>query len=101
MKRQTVVRASLLGRGDFTGINNHAADGKDLLLFDMLGGGRVRFRGPFNCTGYSFEDGTDSSGNTRKAIVFHLAASSRRRRGSRNSPTASKSGSGGSSASSQ
>lgn len=38
----------------------------------MLGGGRVRFRGPFNCAGYSFEDGKDHSGNIRKAIVFHL-----------------------------
>ncbi len=53
-------------------IANHAADGKDLLLFEMLGGGRVRFRGPFNCAGYSFEDGNDTLGNARKAIVFHL-----------------------------
>lgn len=53
-------------------IADHAAHGKDLLLFDMLGGGRVRFRGPFNCAGYSFEDGKDSAGNVRKAIVFHL-----------------------------
>jgi 5-methylcytosine-specific restriction protein A len=65
-------------KGDMTltkgnkAIANHAVDGKDLLLFDMLGGGRVRFRGPFNCAGYSFEDGKDSSGNTRNAIVFHL-----------------------------
>src|SRR5262249_40018494 len=66
-------------KGDMTltkgnkAIANHAVNGKDLLLFDMIGGGRVRFRGPFNCAGYSFEDGKDSSGNTRKAIVFHLA----------------------------
>jgi 5-methylcytosine-specific restriction enzyme A len=65
-------------KGDMTptkgnkAIANHAADGKDLLLFDMLGGGRVRFRGPFNCAGYSLEDGKDRSGNIRKAIVFHL-----------------------------
>jgi 5-methylcytosine-specific restriction enzyme A len=65
-------------KGDMTltkgnkAVANHAVDGKDLLLFDMLGGGRVRFRGSFNCAGYSFEDGKDSSGNIRKAIVFHL-----------------------------
>jgi 5-methylcytosine-specific restriction enzyme A len=53
-------------------IANHAVDGKDLLLFDMLGAGRVRFRGPFNCAGCSFEDGKDQSGDIRKAIVFHL-----------------------------
>ena len=53
-------------------IANHASDGKDVLLFEMLGGGQVRFRGPFNCAGYSFEDGMDQSGNIRKAIVFHL-----------------------------
>ncbi len=65
-------------KGDMTltkgnkAIANHASDGKDLLLFEMLGGGQVRFRGPFNCAGYSFEDGKDQNGNVRKAIVFHL-----------------------------
>jgi 5-methylcytosine-specific restriction enzyme A len=53
-------------------IANHAVDGKDLLLFEMLGAGQIRFRGPFNCAGYSFEDGKDQSGALRKAIVFHL-----------------------------
>jgi 5-methylcytosine-specific restriction enzyme A len=65
-------------KGDMTltkgnkAIANHAVDGKDLLLFDMLSAGRVRSRGPFNCAGYSFEDGSDRSGNIRRAIVFHL-----------------------------
>lgn len=65
-------------KGDMTftkgnkAIANHAADGKDLLLFDMLGGGKVRYRGPFNCAGYSFEEGKDHVGSARKAIVFHL-----------------------------
>jgi 5-methylcytosine-specific restriction enzyme A len=53
-------------------IVDQAADGKDLLLFDMLGEGQVRFRGAFNCAGYSFEDGKDQSGAIRQAIVFHL-----------------------------
>jgi hypothetical protein len=67
-------------KGDMTltkgnkAIANHAADGKDLLLFDMLGGGRVRFRGPFNCAGYSFEDGKDHSGNIRKAYLRTIPA---------------------------
>ena len=65
-------------KGDMTltkgnkAIANHAVDGKDLLLFEMLGAGQIRFRGPFNCAGYSFEDGKDQSGAARKAIVFHL-----------------------------
>ncbi|MEJ2376066.1 MAG: HNH endonuclease, partial [Pseudolabrys sp.] len=29
-----------------TAIANHAVDGKDLMLFEMLGGGQIRFRGP-------------------------------------------------------
>jgi 5-methylcytosine-specific restriction protein A len=53
-------------------IANHSVDGKDLLLFEMLGGGKVRFRGPFNCAGYSFEIGKDQRGNKRRALVFHL-----------------------------
>lgn len=53
-------------------IANHAADGKDLLLFEMLGKGQVRFRGPFNCAGYTYEEGTDQYGKTRKVIVFNL-----------------------------
>src|SRR5215471_15612516 len=65
-------------KGDMTltkgnkAIANHPADGKDLLLFEMLGTGQIRFRGPFNCAGYSFESGKDQHGNTRKAIVFDL-----------------------------
>jgi 5-methylcytosine-specific restriction protein A len=47
-------------------IADHAAEGKDLLLFDMLGKGQVRFRGAFNCAGYSLEDGKDQSGAIRK-----------------------------------
>ncbi len=53
-------------------IANHAANGKDLLLFDMLGSGEVRFRGPFNCAGYMIEDGRDQHGNIRKVTVFNL-----------------------------
>jgi 5-methylcytosine-specific restriction enzyme A len=69
-------------KGDMTltkgnkAIANHAAEGKDLLLFDMLGAGKVRYRGPFNCAGCSFEEGKDHVGSARKAIVFQLVPAS-------------------------
>jgi 5-methylcytosine-specific restriction protein A len=53
-------------------IANHVIDGKDLLVFDALGHGQVRFRGMFNCISYSSEPGTDRTGTQRQAIVFHL-----------------------------
>ena len=65
-------------KGDMTfdkgnrAIAEHAVRGKDILLFETLGHGSVRFRGPFNCAGYSYVEGTDTAGATRKAIVFDL-----------------------------
>src|ERR1051326_8104926 len=53
-------------------IAEHAVNGKDLLLFEALGGGRVRYRGTFNCADYSFEPGTDRQQTQRRAIVFRL-----------------------------
>ncbi len=53
-------------------IATHAQEGKELLMFEMLGGGQVRFRGPFNCAGYSFVPGKDTKGNIRQALVFEL-----------------------------
>lgn len=53
-------------------IANHGADGKDLLLFETLGKGYVRFRGTFACAGYEIERAPDSAGSQRDAIVFHL-----------------------------
>jgi len=53
-------------------IANHAADGKELLLFEALGSGRVRFRGAFNCAGFSYAPGLDRRSARRRAIVFHL-----------------------------
>lgn len=53
-------------------IAEHTASGKKLLLFETLGHGNVRFRGPFNCAGYSYVKGPDSQGKTRRAIVFDL-----------------------------
>jgi 5-methylcytosine-specific restriction protein A len=53
-------------------IAEHAVSGKDILLFETLGHGNVRFRGAFNCAGYDYVEGTDTAGTTRKAIVFNL-----------------------------
>jgi len=54
-------------------IRDHAADGKDLLLFEALGKGKgVRFLGSFSCSTWEPKSGTDKLGNLRKVIVFHL-----------------------------
>lgn len=53
-------------------IARHLVDGKDLLLFETKGKGEVRFRGPFQCTGYELKEGVDRSGESRMAIVFQL-----------------------------
>lgn len=54
-------------------IRDHLHDGKDLLLFQTLGRGQVRFMGQFNCCGYDFEQAPDREGDQRQAIVFELA----------------------------
>src|SRR4051812_15881628 len=60
----------------FTGgnraIRDHANNGKELLLFDTIRSGQVRFRGEYNCAGYSIEPALDRLGKKRHAIVFHL-----------------------------
>jgi hypothetical protein len=53
-------------------IAEHAVRGKDILLFETLGRGNVRFCGPFNCAGYAYVEATDAAGAMRKAIVFEL-----------------------------
>lgn len=53
-------------------IAEHSAAGKDLLVFQTLGGGQVRFLGPFGCTGYQIEPAPDRLGAQRNAIVFSL-----------------------------
>ncbi len=58
-------------------IRDHAADGKDLLLFETLGKGRpVRFLGTFSCASYEIRNGRDRHGTPRRAIVFHLLPTS-------------------------
>lgn len=54
-------------------IRDHAANGKDLLLFEALGkGDGVRFKGQFSCSSWETKTGPDKLGKDRKIIVFHL-----------------------------
>ncbi|KQN27373.1 hypothetical protein ASF00_13755 [Sphingomonas sp. Leaf34] len=54
-------------------IRDHAANGKDLLLFRQeKRGGLVRFEGLFSCAGWEIERQNGRDGVERDAIVFHL-----------------------------
>ena len=54
-------------------IRDHALDGKDILLFEMLGKGQpYRFIGEFACAGYEIGKGPDKNGDERDTIRFHL-----------------------------
>jgi 5-methylcytosine-specific restriction enzyme A len=54
-------------------IRDHAALGKDLLLFEFLGKvGKYRYLGQFFCSSWEIRVGPDKSANLRQAIVFHL-----------------------------
>ena len=53
-------------------IRDHTASGKDLLLFQTLGKGQVRFLGEFFYAGYEVELRPDTDGALRQAIVFNL-----------------------------
>jgi 5-methylcytosine-specific restriction enzyme A len=57
-------------------IRDHAAAGEDLLLFETLGDGNVRFVGEFVCAGYDFEQAPDRTGAMRQSIVFNLVPAS-------------------------
>lgn len=54
-------------------IHDHVHDGKQLLVFQALGGGVHRFQGEFVCIGFDIVPNTpDRSGRLRNAIVFRL-----------------------------
>lgn len=60
-------------RGGNKAIRDHAVNGKDLLVFEILGKGRpVRFISAFSCGGWEIESQSDRTGAMRKAIVFTL-----------------------------
>lgn len=47
-------------------VRDHAANGKDLLLFESLGrGGAYRYLGQFDCVSWETRSGLDKLGNTR------------------------------------
>jgi hypothetical protein len=52
----------------------HAADGKDIYLFENDGNGYVRCVGEMVCTGFREVRGPDINGNERRVIVFELAS---------------------------
>lgn len=66
-------------RGDMTfdhynkSIRDHVQDGRDLLLFKMLGKGKpCQFIGQFVCTGYDIEQIQDADKQMRNGIIFQL-----------------------------
>jgi 5-methylcytosine-specific restriction protein A len=59
-------------KGGNVAVRDHASAGEDLLLFQSLGHGNVRFLGEFVCAGYDLEEGPDRSGAQRQSIVFNL-----------------------------
>jgi len=66
-------RGNMVFRGGNKAIRDHAAEGKDLLMFESLGKGRgYRYRGAFACASWEYRRAPDKSGRARNAIVFHL-----------------------------
>jgi 5-methylcytosine-specific restriction protein A len=59
-------------KGGNVAIRDHVVAGEDLLLFETLGDGDVRFLGEFVCGGYDLELAPDGKGALRQAIVFNL-----------------------------
>jgi 5-methylcytosine-specific restriction protein A len=59
-------------KGGNGAIRDHAGAGEELLLFQTLGRGMVRFVGDFVCAGYNIERAPDRLGTMRDAIVFNL-----------------------------
>ena len=59
-------------KGGNVAIRDHVIKGEDLLLFQTLGGGEVRYLGEFVCAGYDFEIAPDGTGALRQAIVFNI-----------------------------
>jgi len=62
-------------RGGNKALRDHAGNGKDLVLFEQVGHGQVRYRGCFACSTWEYREAKDRTGKMRKAIVFHLIPS--------------------------
>lgn len=53
-------------------LRDHARDGKQVHLFEAVGGGVVRYVGEVFCLAHHVEERPDTEGDTRRAIVFEL-----------------------------
>ncbi len=53
-------------------IRDHMIIGKDLLLFEYVRPGMVKFTGPMICDGYEIVQAPDITGRMRRAIRFRL-----------------------------
>ncbi len=65
-------RGNMAWKAGNTAIRDHITVGKDLLLFQTLGKGQVRFFGEFFYAGFELEIAPDTDGALRQAIVFNL-----------------------------
>ena len=66
-------RGDMEFRAGNAAIRDHAANGKELLLFEALGKGQpVRFVGVFSCPTWEYGAGPDVDGKDRRTIRFHL-----------------------------
>jgi len=54
-------------------VRDHVINGKELHLFKYVSSGIVEYIGQMIFINYEYCDAPDISGNTRKAIVFHLS----------------------------
>jgi 5-methylcytosine-specific restriction protein A len=63
---------NMVWKGGNTAIRDHCAAGEDILLFETLDHGLVRFMGEFVCAGYQIERAPDRLGIERDALVFNL-----------------------------
>ena len=59
-------------KGDNEVLRRHASAGMDLLVFDAVGNGKVRFSGPFSYVRHHHEQVPASDGTSRTVIVFDL-----------------------------
>jgi len=53
-------------------ILDHEKDGKELLLFEILSEGYVRYIGEMECVGHEWRTGPDVEGKDREIVRFRL-----------------------------
>lgn len=53
-------------------VRDHAANGRDLHLFQSLGREGYRYLGRFDCAGWEHRRAPDTAGNDRRVIIFQL-----------------------------